>query len=187
MAPAAIQSGTPPQQQWQRIFIPITNFYLPADGVSVATSGVVYYMLFPKNVSGEGAWFKIPVPTDWIAGTDAYIYPVFSMNQNWLGRVRWGINYVPQLQGISIAAAAITMEGSIDADGTGVVLPPKSQWLTLGAGAAYVSKEDHFKMNDFTRLAHLECYWYRNSNSALDTHNADARLYGVVVMYQAFI
>ena len=188
MAPAAIQTGSPPQQQWKRIFLSTWDFYSPAPngevGAVPACSGVVQVYDFGLQAK-TFLYGKIPVPTDWIAGTDAYIYPVWSMSTNTLGKVRWGIEYVAQVKNQSIAAVAIVAEGSMDADGTGVVLPPKPQWLTLD-GHLW-GGEPVFQRDDFTQLAHIEFKWYRDALSALDTHVGTARLYGLVVMYQTFI
>lgn len=186
-APAGIQTGTPPQQQWQKLFIPAYELYCEAPNgtnpPTIGRTGVVQYWSFDPAALNE-CFGKVKTPTDWIAGTDAYIYPVFSMNQDWLGKVRWGIQYVAQVRNISIASVGTTMESSIDADGTGLVIPPKAQWLTLSAA---LLAESIYKMDDFTTLSHLEFRWYRDGLSVLDNHGGHARLYGLVVMYQAYI
>lgn len=189
-APAAIQEASPPQSRWQRLLVKAYELYVEAPNdtnpPTFGRTGNVIYYSFDPNTLNE-CFGKFPVPTDWIAGTDMFAYPVFSMDQNWLGKVRWGIAYTAEVKGMSIAAVPIVQESSIDADGTGAVLPPKSQWLTLSDIKVGVPKEDVFQRGDFTTLAHVEFRWYRDGLSALDNHGANARLYGIVIMYQAFI
>ena len=190
MAPASIQSGTPPQQQWQRIFIPPNVMYkVPNGGPDIGIPEMEncitkVYVFDPDNV--ESVYFEIPVPLDWIAGTDAYAYPIFCTSINLYAQIRWGLAWLPMVKGISIAAVPNVIEGNFDADGTGVVIPPKSQWLTL-KGSLLSAGEPAFKQDDFTLIADLSCKLYRAANSVFDTHPGEAYLLGLVVMYQAYI
>jgi len=181
MAPAGIQ------KQLQRKFIPAHLMYGDQQNgqPTRALSGVNIYWSFAENAKQE-VRLAIPVPLDWIAGTVAWAYPVFSMDVNLYARVRWGLEYLPHIKGISIAGITTTIEGDFDADGTGTVIPPKSQWLTL-RGDLLPGGEPAFQRNDFTELAHIACLFYRDGLSTHDTHPGNALLYGLAVVYEAFI
>ena len=181
MAPAGIQ------KQLQRIWIPAHLMYgdqldgQPTRGIS----GVNVYWDFAENLKMQ-VYTSIPVPLDWIAGSVAWAYPVFSMNMNLLGQVRWGLEYLPHPRGMSIAGLTNVIEGNFDADGTGTVIPPRSQWLTL-RGDLLPGGEPAFQRDDFTSIAHVAAIFYRDGPSVLDTHLGHAELYGLAVVYEAFI
>ena len=181
MNPAAVQ------KQLQRMFIPAQLMYgdyqngEPTRGVS----GVNVFWTFDPDAKQE-LYVVIPVPLDWIAGTVAWAYPVFSTDTDLYARVRWGLEYTPHAKGTSIAAVPIVIEGNFDADGTGTVIPPKSQWLTLVGNLLY-GGEPAFQRDDFTELVHVACKFYRDGLSDLDNHPGAARLYGLAVVYEAFI
>ncbi len=180
MAPAAIQ------KQWQRIFIPARLMHAEAqNNPTFAVSGVNAYWDFDEALKQQ-VYLAIPVPLDWVAGSVAWVYPVFSMSVNLYAQVRWGIEYVPHAKGMSIAAVTNVMEGNFDADGTGTVIPPRSQWLTL-RGDLMPGGEPAFQRDDFTTLAHVAARLYRDGASALDNHPGHAYLYGLAVVYEAFV
>jgi len=180
MAPAGIQ------RQLQRMFIPANCMHAEAQGnPAFGVSGVNAYWDFDEALREE-LFLAIPVPLDWVAGTVAWVYPVFSMTVNLYAQVRWGIEYLPHAKGMSIAAIGNIIEASIDADGTGTVIPPKSQWLTL-RGDLLPGGEPAFQRDDFTVIAHVAARLYRDGASALDNHPGHAYLYGLAVVYEAFI
>lgn len=179
MAPAGIQ------KQWQRMFIPAYTMVAGTVTPTAATSGVNRVWDFDEALR-QDVLLAIPVPLDWVAGTDAWVYPVFSMTVNLYAQVRWGIEYLPHAKGISIAGIGTIIEGNFDADGTGTVIPPKSQWLTLG-GNPIPGGESAFQRDDFTSIVHLAARLYRDGASALDNHPGHAELYGLAVVYEAFI
>jgi len=180
MAPAAIQ------KQWQRMFISARCMHAEAqNNPTFGVSGVNAYWDFDEALKQE-VYLTIPVPLDWVAGTVAWAFPIFSMTVNLYAQVRWGIEYLPHVKGISIAGITNVIEASIDADGTGTVLPPKSQWLTL-RGDLLPGAEPAFQRDDFTTLAHVAARLYRDGASALDNHPGHAYLYGLAVVYEAFI
>jgi len=47
--------------------------------------------------------------------------------------------------------------------------------------------EPAFQRDDFTSLAHVACKLYRDGLSTHDTHPGNAYLYGLAVVYEAFI
>jgi hypothetical protein len=181
MAPAGIQ------KELQRMFIPAHLMYgdqqngQPTRGIS----GVNIYWSFAENAKEE-VFLVIHVPLDWVAGTVAWAFPVFSMDTDLFARVRWGLEYTPHVKATSIAAVPTVIEGDIDADGTGTVIPPKSQWLTL-RGDLLIGGEPAFQRDDFTSLVHVACKFYRDGLSTHDTHPGAARLLGLAVVYEAFI
>jgi len=179
MAPAGIQ------KQWQRMFIPAYEMPAGTTTPTAATSGVNRVWDFDEALR-QDVLLAIPVPLNWVAGTVAWAYPVFSMSINLYAQVRWGLEYLPHIKGISIAGITTIIEGDIDADGTGTIIPPKSQWLTL-KGDLLPGGEPAFQRNDFTELAHIACRLYRDGASVLDNHPGHALLYGLAVVYEAFI
>lgn len=180
MAPAGIQ------RQLQRMFIPANYMHAEAqNNPTFGVSGVNAYWDFDEALKEE-VYVAIPVPLDYMAGTDAWAYPVFSMNVNLYAKVRWGLEYLPQMRGMSIAGIGNIVEASIDADGTGTVIPPRAQWLTLG-GNPIMAGEPVFQRDDFTLVAHLAAKLYRDGASALDNHPGHAYLYGLAVVYESFI
>ena len=179
MAPAGIQ------RQLQRMFIPAYTMVAGTVTPAAATSGVNRVWDFDEALK-QDVLLAIPVPLDWIAGTVAWAYPVFSMTVNLYAQVRWGLEYLPHAKGMSIAGITNVIEGNFDADGTGTVIPPKSQWLTL-RGDLMPGGEPAFQRDDFTTLAHVAAKLYRDGASALDTHPGHAELYGLAVVYEAFV
>jgi len=182
MAPAGIQ------RQLQRMFIPAQLMYgaqLDGQPAGPYLSGVNYFWDFDEALKQE-VYLVIPVPLDWIAGSVAWAYPVFSMNVNLYAQVRWGLEYLPHAKGMSIAGITNVIEGDFDADGTGTVIPPKSQWLTL-RGDLMPGGEPAFQRDNFTTLAHVAAKLYRDGASALDNHPGHAYLYGLAVVYEAFV
>ena len=179
MAPAGIQ------KQLQRMFVPAYEMVAGTTTPTAATSGVNRVWSFDEALR-QDVLLAIPVPLDWIAGTVAWAYPVFSMDVNLYAQVRWGLEYLPHVKGMSIAAIGNIIEGNFDADGTGTVIPPKSQWLTL-RGDLLPGGEPAFQRNDFTELVHVACRLYRDGVSVFDNHPGHALLYGLAVVYEAFI
>ena len=181
MAPAGIQ------RQLQRMFIPAHCMYgdqlngQPTENLS----GINVFWSFAVGYRME-VLLVIPVPLDWIVGTVVWAYPVFSTDVNLFAQVRWGLEYTPHVKATSIAAVPTVIEGTFDADGTGTVIPPRSQWLTL-KGDLLIGGEPAFQRNDFTELVHIACKFYRDGLSVLDNHPGAARLYGLAVVYEAFI
>ena len=178
-APAGIQ------RQLQRMFIPAYEMPAGTTTPTAATSGVNRVWSFNEAL-WQDVLLAIPVPLDWVAGTVVWVYPVFSMDVNLFAQVRWGLEYVPHVKGISVAAIGSFIEGTFDADGTGTVIPPKSQWLTL-RGDLVAGGEPAFQRDDFTGLVHIACRLYRDGASELDNHPGAALLYGLAVVYEAFI
>jgi hypothetical protein len=156
-----------------------------AQQATFGVSGVNAFWDFAEDAKEE-VYVVIPVPLDWITGSVAWAYPVFSMTVNLYAQVRWGLEYLPHTKGISIAGITNVIEGDFDADGTGTVIPPRSQWLTL-RGDLMPDGEPAFQRDDFTTLAHVAAKLYRDGASALDTHPGHAELYGLAVVYEAFI
>lgn len=185
MAPAGIQTGTPPQQQWQRIWVQAYDMRAGAVTPTAGRQGISPYWGFDPATQ-QDVEFDVGIPIDWIAGSDAYACPVFYTDVNLYATVRWGLQYLPMTQGISIASVPIVIEGNFDADGTGIVNPPKRQWLTL-EGSRMAGGEPQFKRDDFTNIVCMQCKLYRDAASPFDNHPGNARLLGLAIMYQAFI
>ena len=174
------------QKQLQRMFIPARCMHAEAqNNPTWGVSGVNAYWDFDEALR-QDVLLAIPVPLDWVAGTVAWAYPVFSMTVNLYAQVRWGLEYLPHVKGMSIAGITNFIEGSFDADGTGTVIPPRSQWLTL-RGDLLPGGEPAFQRDDFTTLAHIAAKLYRDGASVLDNHPGHAELYGLAVVYEAFI
>ena len=189
MAPAAIQSGTPPQQQWQRIFVPAECMDAGAQNGNATLAHIDDQAVweFPEDADAS-VLFKLPIPLDWMAGTDAYLYPVFCTNVNLFAKVRWLLEYVGMVKGISYDTVATQMASVIDANGTGTIIPRKDEWITLGAGGlGAILSEPAFKRNDFTLASHVKCRLHRTPLAPEDTHPGHVYLFGVQVMYQAYI
>ena len=188
MAPAAIQTGTPPQQQLQRIFVPAESMDAGAQNGN-ATKTHIYDQVvweFPEDADAS-VLFKLPIPLDWMAGTDTYLYPVFCTSVNLFAKVRWLLEYIAMTQGMSYASVAIQISSVIDADGTGMIIPKKSEWMTLVGSALAAPGEPAFKRDDFTLLSHVKCRLHRTPLAPEDTHPGHLYLFGVQLMYQAFI
>jgi hypothetical protein len=179
MAPAGIQ------KQWQRIFIQAYDMRAGESTPTAGRQGISPYWSFDPNTQ-QDVEFDIGIPLDWEAGSDAYAYPVFYTDVDLFATVRWGIQYLPMTRGMSIVGTPYVMEGNFAANGTGIVIPPKSQWLTL-VGSGLIGRESLFQMDDFTALVNLQCKWYRAAASPFDNHPGNARLLGVAFMYRAFI
>jgi len=181
-APAGVQ------KQWQRTWIPAHNMKAGTVTPTEATVGICKVWSFHPDTK-QDVVFTIPIPVDWMGGTDVYAYPVFCTDVNLYATVRWGLQWLGIVRGISIAALGTTIEGNFQADGTGFVIPPKSEWLTLPGSAIGALKEELFQMDgrDFTTLAALAAKLYRAAPSPFDNHPGNARLLGLIIMYQAFV
>ena len=179
MAPAAIQ------KQWQRIFIQAYTMKEGSVPPTAATAGISPVYDFDPDTE-QDVITDVGIPLDWIAPTDWWAYPVFCTNQNVFATIRWGLQYLPMYRGVSIGGTPTVIEGNFDANGTGIVIPPKTQWLTL-EGWRFAPREPIFQMDNFTRIVNLQIKVYRAATSAFDNHPGNARLLGLALVYQAFI
>ena len=180
MAPAGIQ------KQYQREFIPASAMKEGDGSPTYATVGIspVWQMDHSVKSSVNADW---GIPLDIMAGRDFWMYPVFTMSTNVFANIRFGIDYLPMYRGVSIAAVPTTIENTIAADGTGTIIPRRSEWLTI-EGWRVAGKEDWFQMNDFAgRIANMQLEIYRDGASLMDEHGGNLYLQGLAILYEAFI
>ena len=180
MAPAGIQ------RQFQRKFIPASVMKEKDGSPTYLTVGIS-----PAWQMDDDA--KMTVCTDWgipldmMGGRDFWAYPIFNMSLNIFADIRFGITYLPMAKGITTGAAGTTIENTIAADGTGVIIPRRTEWLTI-EGSRVTLSEDHFQMDDFAgRIANMQLEIYRDGLSALDEHGGLLYLQGLAIQYEAFI
>jgi len=181
MAPAEIQ------RELQRLWVPCTVMN-PETGEAALTNyagSITPVRAFP-DAAKHRVNINVEVPLDWIAGKDAWAYPVFFTDVARYGYTRWGIRYTPMVKDMSIVAVPITIENNVMADGTGIVNPPKSEWLTLG-GSGWAAAEPSFQRDNFTQLVTVSMQLYRDGNSVLDVHIGTCYLLGLAIVYPAFI
>jgi len=179
-APAGIQ------RNYQRKFIPASDMKEGDGQPTYAKQGIspVWQMDTAKKSSVNA---DIGIPLDIMAGRDMWAYPVFTMSTAVYANIRFGIDYLPMIKGMSIAATPTTIEKTIAADGTGTIIPRRPEWLTI-EGWRIGGKEDWFQMDDFAgRIANMQLEIYRDGASALDEHGGDLYLQGLAILYDAFI
>ena len=180
MAPAGIQ------KQYQREFIGAQTMYEGEGQPTLTTQGIspVWQMDAGAKMTVLADW---GIPLDMIGGKDFWVYPIFTMSTNVFANIRFGIDYLPMYRGVSIAAVPTTIENTIAADGTGTIIPRRSEWLTI-EGWRVAGKEDWFQMNDFAgRIANMQLEIYRDGASLMDEHGGNLYLQGLAILYEAFI
>jgi len=180
MAPAGIQKG------YQREFIGAQTMYEGEGQPTLTTQGIspVWQMDAGSKMTVLADW---GIPLDMMGGKDFWAYPIFTMSSNVFANIRFGINYLPMTKGISIAAILRTIENTIAADGTGTIIPRRSEWLTI-EGSRVTRKQDHFSMDDFAgRIANIQLEIYRDGASLMDEHGGNLYLQGLAILYEAFI
>lgn len=179
MAPAGIQ------KQLQRIWIAASSMAEGNGAPTYTTQGISPVWQLDAG-SKMTVYADVGIPLDLMAGRDLWAYPVFTMSTALFARIRFGIRYLPMARGISIAATPRVIETAINADGTGTVIPKRPEWLTIeGWRVGY--KEDHFQMDDFTRIANMQLEIYRDGASNWDDHGGNMYLQGLAILYEAFI
>ena len=179
-APAGIQ------RQFQREFIPASAMDEGDGSPTYVTVGnsKVWQMDEDAKMTVLADW---GIPLDMMAGRDFWAYPIFTMSTNVFANIRFGINYLPMTKGISIAAILRTIENNIAADGTGTIIPRRTEWLTI-EGPRVTGKEDWFQMDDFAgRIANMQLTIYRDGLSEFDEHGGLLYLQGLAILYEAFI
>lgn len=181
MAPASIQ------RQLQRLWIPCTVMN-PADGEATLSNyggSITPVRAFP-DAAKHRVYMNVEVPLDWMAGRDVWAYPVLFTNVALYGYTRWGIRWTGMVRNRSIVSVPTTIEKNVMANGTGIVNPPRSEWMTL-YGSALIGGEPVFQRDNFTELVTLSIELYRDGNSALDVHTGTCYLLGLAIVYEAFI
>jgi len=179
-APAGIQ------RNYQRLFIDAQRMIEGDGSPTLVTQGISPVWQFDaakkSTVNAD-----IGIPLDIMAGRDLWAYPVFTMSTNVFANIRFGIDYLPMIKGMSIAATPTTIENTIAADGTATIIPRRPEWLTI-EGWRIGGKEDWFQMDDFAgRIANMQLEIYRDGASALDEHGGNLYLQGLAILYEAFI
>jgi len=179
-APAGIQ------RQYQREFIPASIMKEKDGSPTYVTTGIspTWQMDDDAKMTVIADW---GIPLDMMGGRDFWAYPIFNMSLNIFANIRFGINYLPMAKGITTGAIPTTIENTIAADGTGVIIPRRTEWLTI-EGWRVTRREDHFQMDDFAgRIANMQLEIYRDGLSDLDEHGGLLYLQGLAIQYEAFI
>jgi len=178
-APAGIQ------KQYQRLFIDAQRMTEGDGSPSLTTVGISPVWQFDASKKSS-VNADVGIPLDIMAGRDLWAYPILTMSTAAYANIRFGIEYLPMVRGISIAGTPRVIEATIAADGTGTVIPKRPEWLTIeGWRVSY--KQDHFQMDDFTQIANMQLEIYRDGASALDEHGGNLYLQGLAILYEAFI
>ena len=179
MAPAGIQ------RQFQREFIPASAMKEGEGTPTYVTVGIspVWQMDAEAKMTVLADW---GIPLDMMAGRDFWAYPIFTMSTNQFADILFGINYLPMYRGMSIAGVPTTIESLIAADGTGTIIPRRSEWLTI-EGWRVAGKQDWFQMESFAgRIANMQLEIYRDATFT-DEHGGNLYLQGLAIQYEAFI